>query len=660
MQHLRIAMVSLHTSPLASPGDSDAGGMNVVVLAQAKALAAAGHDVTIFTRRSDDAADVVSVDGAPLAVRYLPAGPPTALPKSEIDQHIPEFAAALRDAVAQLDGSGRKPHLLHSHHWMSGIAALDVARQFGIPHLQSFHSIAATGHDQELSKGEPPESPARVPGEARCAQESDLIVAVSRAEARTAIRRLGADPARVTVVRPGVDPSVFFPADQHAQPAYLVAAARLQPLKGVDLAIESLPHVAADLRPRLLVAGAGSADFADYESELRRLVADLGLDKQVEFVGAKGRAELADLLRGATLALVPSHSETYGLIALESAACGAPVLAWKAGGLVEAVRDGESGLLLESRDPAEWGATIEALLRDEARLARLREDAVAHAAERTWDQSARELAECYWGAVDPSLWLPEGDGPVVFLHAHPDDETIQTGALIRHLTAAGQRVDLLTATRGERGGVVPGPLSHLEGTPELETHRRGELGRAISHLGIAEHRFLGAPPARAADEPPRRYRDSGMRWITDHLAGPAEDAEADAFTSASVEEAADDVAAYLRAVGARALISYDSFGTYGHPDHVRCHEVAALAAALAGVPLYEVLSPEVNQQAAGGGEAAEGETVLMRLGQHRGALVEALLAHASQVSVDEEAGEIVHTGGQREPIEVSAGIRRVR
>lgn len=646
VQQLRIAMVVLHTSPFAAPGASDAGGMNVVALAQARALAAEGHDVTIFTRRSDDAVDSDDAHGTGVRLRHLPAGPPTPLAKSAIDQHIPEFAAALREALALMEAEGALPHVLHSHHWMSGVAALDVARELGIPHLQSFHSIAATDTSRALGQGEPPESPARVPGEARCARESDLVVAVSHAEADTAVHRLGADPHHVAVVGPGVDHRVFHPAAQPPPGGLIVAAARLQPLKGLDLAIEALGQVSPDVRPRLVVAGAASADFADHEAELHRLVEEHSLQDSVEFVGALGREALADLLRRATLSLVPSHSETYGLIALESAACGAPVIASCAGGLREAVRDGESGILLEGRDPAEWGATIEALLRDPERLATMRAAAIDHAASRTWERSARELEAQYWGVAHPDAWLPDGDGPVVFLHAHPDDESIQTGALMRKLSR-DIRVDLITATRGERGEVVPGPLSHLAGTPELDVHRRGELARAIAHLGVTGHAYLGDPHARAAGKA-RRYRDSGMRWITETLAGPAEDAPEDSLTSASVEEAALDVVAHLRLVGARAVISYDELGTYGHPDHVRCHEIAGRAAELADVALYEVLSPE-----------AEGpSTVDLALGQHAPAVLRALAEHASQITVDGD--ELVHSGGQRTPIEYDARLRRIR
>lgn len=655
---LRIGLVVLHTSPLAAAGSGDAGGMNVVVRAQAKALAADGHEVTIYTRRSDaSAVDLDDVDGLPIKVRFLPAGPPTPLAKSAIDQHIPEFAEALDALLAEAAADDRLPHVLHSHHWMSGIAALDLARRYAIPHLQSFHSIAATGLDGPLGHGEPPESPARVPGEARCARESDLIVAISKAEARTAVERLGADPERIVIVPPGVRHDTFYPADEEPVGGPIVAAARLQPLKGLDLAIETLAHVDEQVRPKLVVAGASSADFADYEADLQRLVDEHGLRDHVEFVGAKSRSGLADLLRSARLTLVPSHSETYGLIALEAAACGAPVVASAAGGLVEAVVDGETGVTLETRDPREWGRVVEDLLRDPDRLHAMREAAIAHARARRWEDSARLLAAHYFAALSPDVWLPTGDGPVVFLHAHPDDESIQTGALIRHLTAGGVRVDLITATRGERGQVVPGPLSHLEGTPALMEHRLGELARATAHLGIERQHFLGEPPAREPGEKPRIYHDSGMRWISEHIAGPDEDAPDDALTLADPAEAAHDVAAYLREVGARALFSYDAYGTYGHPDHVRCHELAVAASEATGVPLFEVVSPEVNQEAAGR-SAESAPSIALALERHAPAAVAALREHASQLTVDGE--DIVHSGGQREALDWTSSLRRVR
>ena len=244
--------------------------------------------------------------------------------------------------------------------------------------------------------------------------------------------------------------------------------------------------------------------------------------------------------------------------------------------------------------------------------------------------------------------LPPGGRPV-FLHAHPDDETLATGALLAWLVDRGDHVAVVTATRGERGEVVPGPLSALAGTPALVAHREGELAEALRVLGVAEHAFLGTPPARAAGSAPRRYTDSGMRWLdsAETLAGPGEAAGPDSLTAAPLDEAAADLAAYLTSFGADALVSYDVHGGYGHPDHVASHHIAVAAARLARVPLFEVVS-EPLLPATRAREYA--------LPQYLDRVREALGHHASQLTVDGE--EIVYVGGQRQPILTTFWLRR--
>ena len=230
---------------------------------------------------------------------------------------------------------------------------------------------------------------------------------------------------------------------------------------------------------------------------------------------------------------------------------------------------------------------------------------------------------------------------VVFLHAHPDDETLSTGVLLAELAANGRQVAVVTATRGERGAVVPGPLSALAGTPQLVEHRLGELAGALAELGVTDHVFLGTPPAREAGASPRRYSDSGMRWLdaAETIAGPGGDAGPDSLTSVPTEQAAADLAAYLGHYAADVLVSYDRHGGYGHPDHVACHRIARVAAALAGVPLVEVVSEPLLPVP--GAEEVE-------LPQWLPAVRRALGNYASQLTVDGD--QLVHVGGQRQPI----------
>jgi len=403
---LRIALVSLHTSPGAEPGSGDVGGMNVVVRNQAEALGAAGHRVDIVTRRSSPD-EPPRVDLSPgVTLHFVAAGPAEPVTKGRNELFVDEF----RDRLAELGPWD----VVHSHHWFSGMAALPVARALGVPHVQSFHSIAAAD-STPLSHGERAESPGRLAGEAHLARESDAVVAISRAEAETVLTRLGGSPDRVDVVLPGVDSELFHPLDGTAtdgtasegtasdgteearvvDPArpYVVVAGRLEPLKAPDLAIRAVAAVPAEVRPDLVIAGGASTEFAGYEDDLLALVDEL--DVTVRFVGPRTRTGLAALLRGAHAVLVPSHSETYGLIALEAAASGVPVIAASSGGLRESVVDGVTGVVLDSRDPDVWAAAITRVVRDVEWAGRLSRASRARALDHPWAWSAAELADVY-------------------------------------------------------------------------------------------------------------------------------------------------------------------------------------------------------------------------------------------------------------------------
>ncbi len=246
----------------------------------------------------------------------------------------------------------------------------------------------------------------------------------------------------------------------------------------------------------------------------------------------------------------------------------------------------------------------------------------------------------------PPTGLLAGARSVAFVHAHPDDETLVTGGLILALVDAGVDVRVLTATRGERGEVVPGPLSPLAGRPELAAVRARELAGALAILGVARHDYLGMPPARAPEHPPRIYRDSGMRWVAPGLAGPAEDSDHTSLVGADLGDVAADVGAYLRATAPDVVVTYDAHGGYGHPDHIRVHDAVAAAVSRVGTRLVFVVSPPL----------AEGDDVewwdLAGLGPR---IAEALRRHASQVHVSGD--EVVHSGGQREPIQTRFGLR---
>ncbi len=232
---------------------------------------------------------------------------------------------------------------------------------------------------------------------------------------------------------------------------------------------------------------------------------------------------------------------------------------------------------------------------------------------------------------------------VVFLHAHPDDETLASGVLIAGLVASGHSVAVLTATRGERGEVRPG----VDVGADLVAHREAELVGALAELGVADHCFLGSPPARAGSSTPARFTDSGMRWLTPELAGPAADAGSDSLTAAGLDVPAADLTAFLRAYRADLLVSYDVHGGYGHPDHVACHAIAHRAAAAAAVTLWEVVSESALPSP---------DAVAYSAPEQLPAVRRALACYPSQLRLDGDA--VVLVGGQRQPIVSTVWLRR--
>ncbi|MCS5735388.1 glycosyltransferase [Herbiconiux daphne] len=385
----RVALVSLHTSPTAHPGAADAGGMNVFLVGLAEALAARDIEVELISRATSpgeaDAASATTPQGVP--VRFLPAGPLTAVAKNRLVPLAGAFGRAL-SALPRFD-------MVHSHYWLSGLAALPVAEAWGAPHVQSLHTVAAVKNEQ-LADGDSPESAERLDGERMLTRSSALTIAATAAERDAIERAYGAPAHRLVVVAPGVDTGLFHPGPRKAPGRPIaVMLARIQPLKAPDLAIAAIAAIPAERRPRLVIAGGTSPGHDDYAGRLRRQVEHLGLAADVTFLPPQSRAATAELLRVASVLLVPSFSETFGLVALEAAASGTPTIAFRTGGLAESVVDGVSGILLPTRDPDAWGRAIDALLHDPTRLAALSAGASAHAERHTWARAADETAAHY-------------------------------------------------------------------------------------------------------------------------------------------------------------------------------------------------------------------------------------------------------------------------
>jgi D-inositol-3-phosphate glycosyltransferase len=385
---MRIAFVSLHTSPIQTPSTGDAGGLNVYLLELARSLGRQGHEVRLITRATDPevpAALPVAPGVELLSLRAGPVGP-------VVKEDLPAVTSAFAEQLAALPPAD----VVHAHYWLSAVAALPVARSWGVPHALTLHSVSA-GKNPRRVPGDTPEPAARLAEEARVVRASDLVVASAESEKRLLVEAYDADPDLVHVVAPGVEEAFLRePSGRDGGGRVrIVLLGRMQPLKGQDVALRALALLDPATRPLLVLAGGVSPGRDAYAAGLHALVRSLGLEGDVVFAGPLDRAATARTLASAHLALMPSAAETYGLVALEAAACGTPVVASRTEGLVDSVREGVSGVFVSTRDPADWARAIHDLLADAPALARLSATARAHAAGRTWDVAAADVAGEY-------------------------------------------------------------------------------------------------------------------------------------------------------------------------------------------------------------------------------------------------------------------------
>ena len=394
----RIATLSVHTSPLEQPATGDAGGMNVYIVEVAKRLARLGVEVEIFTRatRGDLPPVVEMVPG--VHVRHVTAGPYEGLSKEE----LPAQLCAFTNGVLRAEAAHPPGHydLIHSHYWLSGQVGWLARERWGVPHVHTPHTLAKV-KNRLIAAGDRPEPKARVIGEEQVIAESDRLVANTRFEARDLVDHYDADPARTAVVQPGVDLDRFRPgpADRarFGLPAHgkvIAFVGRIQPLKAPDVLISAL---AAMREPdvTLVVCGGPSGSGLDRPTALIEQAASLGVSDAVRFLPPQNGAGLAALYRTADLVAVPSYNESFGLVALEAQACGTPVVAAAVGGLVTAVRDGTSGVLVDGHDPRDWARRLDALLAAPRLRRRLSRGAVAHAGHFSWDRTAEGLLRVY-------------------------------------------------------------------------------------------------------------------------------------------------------------------------------------------------------------------------------------------------------------------------
>jgi D-inositol-3-phosphate glycosyltransferase len=406
----RVATISLHTSPLDQPGTGDAGGMNVYVVELAKRLVELGTEVDIFTRarRSDLPAVVEMFPG--VLVRHVTAGPFEGLEKADLPAQLCAFTSGLL-RVEALHEPGHYD-LIHSHYWLSGQVGWLAKERWGAPLVHTMHTMAKV-KNAYLAEGDAPEPTAREIGEAQVVAAADRLIASTAEESAQLVELYGADPERVATVAPGVDLDRFRPGSRPAARARLglppdehivLFVGRLQPLKAPDVLLHAVKELLATdggLRGRLRVVIVGGPSGARPEpvAELAKLASGLGLADVVDFQPPVDHDQLADWYRAASVCVVPSYNESFGLVALEAQACGTPVVASAVGGLRTAVADGVSGLLVSGHRPHDYARAVHRLLSAPRLAGRLAAGAVEHAGRFSWAATAAGVLDVYRQAL---------------------------------------------------------------------------------------------------------------------------------------------------------------------------------------------------------------------------------------------------------------------
>jgi D-inositol-3-phosphate glycosyltransferase len=404
----RIAVLSVHTSPLEQPGTGDAGGMNVYVVETSKRLAERGVQVEIFTRAtSSDLPPIVEL--APgVTVRHVTAGPFEGLSKEDLPAQLCAVTSGVLRTEAQHEPGWYD--VVASHYWLSGQVGWLASERWGAPLVHTAHTLAKV-KNLALADGDAPEPLRRVVGEEQVIAAADRLVANTTDEARQLVDLYGADADRVVTVAPGVDLEHFRPGEASAartrlgvppDAVVLLFVGRIQPLKAPDVLLRAAARMLEQdpgLRDRLVVAvvgGPSGTGLAEPEA-LQELARTLGIEDVTRFEPpSDGKDRLRDWYRAASVVAVPSHNESFGLVALEAQACGTPVVATDIGGLRTAVRDGVSGLLVPGHDPDQWAAALTKAV--EMRRV-LRDGAVSHAAQFSWSSTADGLLATYRDAL---------------------------------------------------------------------------------------------------------------------------------------------------------------------------------------------------------------------------------------------------------------------
>jgi D-inositol-3-phosphate glycosyltransferase len=412
---IRIAMLSYHTCPLATLGGKDTGGMNVYVRDLSRQLGKSGIGVDVFTRSQDEHVPHVLHDlGYGNRIVHIEAGPEVPMGKDQLSKYIDQFVDGI---LAFTSNKALTYDLIHSHYWLSGLAGLELKRRWGVPLIQMFHTLAVMKNRVARSPDEvAPDS--RLEAENRLLLESEKVVVATEAELAQIRWLYRIDTDNVVVIPPGVDTTRFYPIPKdeakefigiHPQGRMLLFVGRIEPLKGIDTLFRAVAllkqHGVMDKNPFYvaIIGGDPDADPDDLSHEMGRLKElrqELAIEDLVAFLGKRDQDTLQYYYSAAEAVIVPSHYESFGLVALEAMACGTPVVASETGGLVFLVRDGETGFHVPAADPEALCKSLERVLMDTDTRERLGDQAAAYARAYDWDIIAARLIDLYLAEID--------------------------------------------------------------------------------------------------------------------------------------------------------------------------------------------------------------------------------------------------------------------
>lgn len=410
MRPLRICMLSVHTCPLATLGGKETGGMNVYVRELSRELGRRGHHVDVFTRKQDSTRRPVSDRlGVNCRVVHVKAGPEEPYDKNRIFDHLDEFVAGVQEFSREND---MQYDLIHSHYWLSGLVALELRESWGRPFVQMFHTLGHMKNSVAQRPGEM-ESERRIAGETMLMREANALIAATPLDKAQMSWLYGADPARITIVPCGVDLEQFHPIPRDMAKDYLglpqiqrmiLFVGRIEPLKGIDVLLRAIALVvqrSPQLRQGLsvsIVGGNPNLPVEDMDAEMARLHvlrAELGISDVVTFRGASAQETLPAYYSAAEVVVVPSHYESFGMVALEAMACGTPVIASKVGGMSFTVQDGITGFHFSQNNHEELADRIAWILADPELQGRLGRQAAEWASRYSWSMITDQVGALY-------------------------------------------------------------------------------------------------------------------------------------------------------------------------------------------------------------------------------------------------------------------------